>query len=536
MGTNPLNLSSLKEALPSLGLNNAGDVPDPKEPAKDVLQELARDVQQEPPKDALPGTYPALTTKDLYKGGENKELDLNKLERCIAAHKLGLNKNRSLPKALLNLAALGGGLQFLFANQTKLLDEETSSLPAALKHLQKILNTPANLINKGAQPKLDAEQLNLLQGGLLAFSLEEGPTQYEKLAKGPVAKALTTVTKPLVFISSKIMGAFGLLKLASLGLNMMEKADPQATPSPDFKNSNFLNDLADRGLGFFPLVKSLGDLNRVFNTSKGNIPMAVNGVGGLLTNAMLFKNQWNNFLDGLTHKEGNGEYSLPEKILSMSSYLGLDDSSKDKLRGSVSKFIDTIEQGKFRAVGDPSKRVQALAQVLKGLSFLGDNQGEDVRDQGNLVARTLQRFMSVILDIPANSMLAIRTLSVFDKLRKHETVNTEDLEKIETGVKLKSSAIMAQKLLVSTVLNGLMKVKIDFGGSLADLKSLESWKKRFEEWSSGLTNATFLPFAGTLFAPFKQWVISSINKKEEKILRSGITDKIPNIDAGLLAA
>jgi hypothetical protein len=351
-----------------------------------------------------------------------------------------------------------------------------------------------------------------------------------------VAKALTTVTKPLVFISSKIMGAFGLLKLASLGLNMMEKADPEANPEPDFKNSNFLNDLADRGLGFFPLVKSIGDLNRVVDTSKGNILMAVNGVGGLFTNAMLFKNQWNNFLDGLTHKEENGAYSLPEKILSMSSYLGLDDSNKEKLRGSVSKLIDTIEQGKFRTIADPSQRVKALAQAFKGLSFLGDNRGEAVRDQGNLIARTLQRFMSVILDIPANSMLAIRTLSVFDKLRKHETVKDEDLENIETGVKLKSSAIMAQKLLVSTVLNGLMKVKIDFGGSIANLKSLESWKKRFEEWNTGLTNATFLPFAGTLFAPIKKWVISSIDKKEEKILRSGITDKIPNIDAGLVAA
>jgi hypothetical protein len=166
---------------------------------------------------------------------------------------------------------------------------------------------------------------------------------------------------------------------------------------------------------------------------------------------------------------------------------------------------------------------------------LGDNRDSAVRDQGTFVARALQRFMSVILDLPANSMLVIRTLSVFDKLRKHEAVKAEDLENIETGVKLKSSAIMAQKLLVSTVLNGLMKVKIDFGGSLADLKSLESWKKRFEEWSSGLTNATFLPFAGTLFAPIKKWVISSINNKEKTILRSGITDKIPDIDTRVAA-
>ena len=81
-----------------------------------------------------------------------------------------------------------------------------------------------------------------------------------------------------------------------------------------------------------------------------------------------------------------------------------------------------------------------------------------------------------------------------------------------------------------------MKVKIDFGGSLADLRSLESWKKRFEEWSAGLTNATFLPFAGTLFAPVKNWVISSIDNKEKKILRSRIADKIPDIDAGLVTA
>jgi hypothetical protein len=220
----------------------------------------------------------------------------------------------------------------------------------------------------------------------------------------------------------------------------------------------------------------------------------------------------------------------------MSSYLGLDDSNKEKIRGAVGKFIDTIEQTKFRDITDPSKRVQALAQAFKGLSFLGDNRGAAVRDQGDFVARTLQRFMSVILDLPANSMLVIRTLSVFDKLRKHETVSAEDLENIETGVKLKSSAIMAQKILVSTVLNGLMKVKIDFGGSLADLKSLESWKERFEGWSAGLSNATFLPFAGTLFAPVKQWVISSIDNKEKKILRSGIADKIPDIDAGLVAA
>jgi hypothetical protein len=516
MGTNPLNLSSLKEALPSLGLGNA-DVPDPKELVKDVKG----------------GIYPTLTTKTAY--DEDGKINFPLLEKGIAVYQREHEKERSLAKSLLNLGALWGGVQFLLANQQELLKQETTSLSAAQRQFQQILNAPANLINKGAQPKLDAEQFNILQEAMPAFLLGTGRSQYETTAKGPVAKALVTVAKPVVFISSKLMGAFGLLKLASLGLNMMEKADPQANPNPDFNNSNFLNDLADRGLGFFPLVKSIGDLNRVVDTSKGNILMAVNGVGGLLTNAMLFKNQWNNFLDGLTHKDDNGVYSLPEKVLSMSSYLGLDDSNKEKLRNSVSKFIDTIEQSKFGDTSDPSKRVQALAQAFKGLSFLGDNRGEAVRDQGNFIARTLQRFMSVILDLPANSMLVIRTLSVFDKLRKHETVKVEDLENIETGVKLKSSAIMAQKLLVSTVLNGLMKVKIDFGGSLADLKSLESWKKRFEEWSSGLTNATFLPFAGTIFSPIKKWVISSINNKEKTILRSGIADKIPNIDAGVLA-
>ena len=517
MGTNPLNLSSLKEALPSLGLGNA-DVPDPKELVKDVKG----------------GTYQTLTIKSAYT--PEGKLDFPKLQKGIAVYQSEHEKERSLAKSLLNLGALWGGVQFLLANQQELLKQETTSLSAAQRQFQQILNAPANLINKGAPPKLDAEQFSILQEAMLVFPLGTGRSQYETTAKNPVAKALTTVTKPLVFISSKIMGAFGLLKLASLGLNMMEKADPQANPNPDFKNSNFLNDLADRGLGFFPLVKSIGDLNRVVDTSKGNILMAVNGVGGLLTNAMLFKNQWNNFLDGLTHKDDNGVYSLPEKVLSMSSYLGLDDSNKEKLRNSVSKFIDTIEQSKFGDTSDPSERVQALAQAFKGLSFLGDNRGEAVRDQGNFIARTLQRFMSVILDLPANSMLVIRTLSVFDKLRKHETVKAEDLENIETGVKLKSSAIMAQKLLVSTVLNGLMKVKIDFGGSLSDLKSLESWKKRFEEWSGGLTNATFLPFAGTLFAPIKKWVISSINNKEKTILRSGIADKIPDIEAGLVAA
>jgi hypothetical protein len=521
MGINPLNLSSLKEALPPLGLANA-DVPDPKKLAEAIK----------------PGTYQTLTIPEAYyKDGEHKgQLNFSKIESGIAAYQLGHGRKRSLAKSLVNLGVLWGGVKLLFANQQELLKQETSSLSAAQRQFQQILNAPSNFLNKGTLPTLDAEQFNILQEALPAFLLGTGRSQYETAAKGPLAKAVVAATKPLVFISSKIIGTFGFLKLASLGLNMMEKADPQANPNPDFKNSNFLNDIADRGLGFFPLVKSIGDLNRVVNTSKGNILMAVNGVGGLLTNAMLFKNQWNNFLDGLTNKDDNGVYSLPEKILSMSSYLGLDDSNKEKIRASVTKFIDTLEQGKFRDIGDPSRRVHALAQAFKGLSFLGDNRGEGVRDQGNFLARTLHRFMSVILDLPANSMLAIRTLSVFDKLRKHETVKAEDLENIETGVKLKSSAIMAQKLLVSTVLNGLMKVRIDFGGSLADLKSLESWKERFEGWSKGLTNATFLPFVGTLFAPIKQWVISSINNKEKTILRSGIADKIPDIEAGLVAA
>jgi hypothetical protein len=515
MGINPLNLISLKEALPSLDLRN-GDVPDPKK--------LAEAFE--------PGTYKTLTIPEsYYKDGERKgQLNFPKIESGIAYYQAQHKKKRSLAKSLVNLGALWGGVKLLLANQQELLERKTSSLSAAPRQFQKILNAPANLINRGAQPKLDAEQFSILQEAMPAFLLGTGRSQYETTANNPVAQVLVKATKPLVFIFSKIMGAFGLLKLASLGLNMLEKADPQANPNPDFKNSNFFNDLADRGLGFFPLVKSIGDLNRVVNTSKRNPLMVLNGVGGLVTNALLFKNQWNNFLDGLTHKDDNGTYSLPERVLAMLSYLGLDDGSKEKIGASVTKFVDTLGQSKFRDITTPGKRIQALGQAFKGLSFLGDNRGEAVRDQGDFVGRTLQRFMSIILDLPANSLLAMRTLSVFDKLRKHEAIKDEDLENIETGVKLKSSAIMAQKLLVSTVLNGLMKVKIDFGGSLADLKSLEAWKKRFTDWSNGLTNATFLPFAGTIFSPIKKWVIADINHKEKSILRSGIADKIPDID------
>jgi hypothetical protein len=133
MGTNPLNPSSLKEALPLLGLGN-GDVPDPKELTKDIKG----------------GTYQTLTIKSAY--GPDGKLDFSKLQKGIAAYQLGHEKKRSLANSLVNLGALWGGVQLLLANQQELLKEETSSLPVAQRQLQKILNAPANLINKGAQP------------------------------------------------------------------------------------------------------------------------------------------------------------------------------------------------------------------------------------------------------------------------------------------------------------------------------------------------------------------------------------------------
>ena len=85
MGINPLNLSSLKEALPSLGLGN-GDVPDPKE--------LAEAVQ--------PGTYQTLTIpKSYYEEGEQKgKINFEKLQAGIAAYQLGHGRKRSLAKSL----------------------------------------------------------------------------------------------------------------------------------------------------------------------------------------------------------------------------------------------------------------------------------------------------------------------------------------------------------------------------------------------------------------------------------------------------
>jgi len=520
MGINPLNLSSIKEALPPLGLNDA-DVPDPKKLIEDIgSPELPA------------GKYPPLLIKDAY--NEDGKLDFPNIEKGIAYYQAQHEKKRSLAKSLLNLGTLILGSKALLANQQALLNEETAKTEnPALKQLQRISNLPANLLNKGAQPKLDKEQFQILQDAMPAFSLGNGRSQYEKVDKNALESSLSKLIKPLIFVSSKFMSALGTLKIAALALNMLEKSDPQANPRPNLETSNFLNDLADHGLKFFPLVKSLGDLNRVVDTTKGNIFMAVNGSAGLLTNGLLLKNNWHDVSEFLSQRNKQGERVLIKQVFNSLSFLDLDETKKELIKNKLDDLIDFAERNKPEFKESPNtKRIEALSTAFKGLSFLGDNRGEAVRDQGTIAAKLSQRFMSIILDLPANTMLAARTLGLFKKLKDHENISDDDISGIEKGINLKSSAIMAEKLLVSTVQNGFMKMKIDFGGSLANLKALEAWKTRFDSWSTGLTNATFLPFAGTLFEPIKKWVNMSINNREKVILRSGITDKIPNFKAG----
>jgi len=517
------------------------------EAAKDPLSEEAVDTaSDELLKKAKDGRYPSLKINQAFTRDEagKEKLDLNLLEAGVKYYQKTHAENRSKGLALASVGALLFGGNALFASQREALLDETETLPILPKQIQRVFNFPTKLVKAFSEPALDAEQYAHLQQGFLPFILQAGRGEYEKLEKGRIVNLLTHVTKPLVWILNKMMQAFGAMKLASTALNSIEKADPEANPNPNLKPSKFLNDLAESGLKFFPLIKSLGDLNMVLNTSKGNTSKVVNGVAGLFTNLLLAKKEWNNFHAGLVQKNEDGSYHFTKNISDALMPLGLSENQHSILTSSVDKLISYVEGVKFKledsedASDSPqhklamAQRTKAYSQIFKNLSFLGDNRGDIIQDQGTKSANLLRRIMSVLVDLPATSVLALKTFSLATKLAKHAEISDKDLELAEKAVLLKGSALTAEQLLVSAVENGVLRSKTDFGGSLADLEDLEVWRGRVNGLGSRLKNIGFIPFIGTIFEPFKKFALHQIKKKEEYILRTGITDTVPNIAAG----
>ena len=246
-------------------------------------------------------------------------VDTDKLKHSIENYKKYHKRSDNLPKAFFNLGLLVVlGKKFFAAHNQRIL-EETAKLSPFEKPFQKLFNLPSNQAAKKFDNTVSSKQMQLLYDAVPAFLLNSAHNRYERINKGTLGTAVTTVTKPLRLLFDSSMKFFASFKLIALAIDMIENADPEHNPNPNHELSNMANDISEIGLRFLPFARSITDLNNYFGNTKGNLSQLVNGAGGTVINAMRFKDNWNSFVEKLTEKKSvDTTNSETEKALEVS--------------------------------------------------------------------------------------------------------------------------------------------------------------------------------------------------------------------------
>ncbi len=468
-------------------------------------------------------------------GNVNTEGLKNAIEKYKKYHK----RSDNIPKAMLNLGLLFALVKNFFGAHHQRLEEETESLSQFEKPFQNLFNLPSKYAAKKFDNKISKKQMQLMYDAIPAFLLNSAHNRYERLNKGPIGSMVTAVTKPLRLVFDSTMKFFASFKFIALAIDMIENADPEHNPHPNHELSHMANDIAETGLKFLPFARAITDLNSYFGNTKGNLSQLVNGLGGSVINAMRFKDNWNGFVGKLTEKgvsatsedelnnvnrdalenkvvseeealgaeatavaEENAlnmeeekheiyeeKFVLTEKLHKLTNFLDLSPEMKDKVDGFMDKALRFLSSTKFNSKAreaNDDRRLQAISKIFRSISYLGDNRGEGVRDLGNGFVRLLQRIKNVVLDLPAISLVSIRSLGLFNKVRKHEEISDHDLKSLEDSIKLKAVGLASEQLFLNTVKRGIGKMHVEFGGVVKDLDSIQWWKKKVDNAYSGI--------------------------------------------------
>ena len=520
-------------------------------------------------------------------------VNTEELKAAIEKYKKYHKSSDNIPKALLNLGLFIGLAKNFFGAHHKRLQEETESLSAFEKPFQKLFNLPSNLAAKKFDNKISNNQMQLMYDAIPAFLLNSAHNRYERLNKGPIGTAVTAVTKPLRLVLDSTMKFFASFKFIALAIDMIENADPEHNPHPNHELSHMANDIAETGLKFLPFARSITDLNSYFGNTKGNLSQLVNGLGGSVINAMRFKDNWNSFVDKLTEKgvsatreeelnidnTNSGEYIsedrreeslntggvavavkesiatdeereleeekheiyeekfvLTEKLHKLTSFLDLSPEMKDKVDGFMDKALGFLSGTKFNSKEREEKddrKLQAISKIFRSISYLGDNRGEGVRDLGNGFVRLAQRAMNIVLDLPAISMVTIRSLGLFHKVRKDEDISEQDLKSLEDSLKLKAVGIAAEQLLLNTVKRGIGKMHVEFGGVVKSLNDIQWWKSKVDDVQGKLDKFS-IPGTGAIFSIFRKISDNSFRNKAMTELRNNLPDDLVDTSSRLI--
>ena len=202
------------------------------------------------------------------------------------------------------------------------------------------------------------------------------------------------------------------------------------------------------------------------------------------------------------------------------------------MKEKVDNFMDTtlgfLSGTKFnsKARGEKADRkLQAYSKILRSISYLGDNRGEGVRDLGNGFVRLTQRVMNLVLDLPAISLLSIKTLGTANKIRKGEEIKEEDLKSLDDSLKLKALGIAGQQLMLNTVKRGIGKMHIEFGGVVKSLDNIQWWKKKVDDMQGGLKQIPVINWGTGIIKNIIDSRFKSLSKEElEKNLPDDLVD------------
>ena len=539
--TNP----AIPAATPATGLVRPNDATPPTNAKPDNQAEVQALKAKELPKEKNQEEVKKLSEAQTQRSKDytlsiddvmDKEGNVNtdKLKSAIENYKKYHKRADNLPKAFVNLGLLMALGKSFFAAHHQRIQEETENLSVFEKPFQKIFNFPADRAAKKFENKVSSKQMQYVYDAVPAFLLNSAHNRYERLNKGLLGKTVTTITKPLRLVFDSSMKFFASFKFIALAIDYMENADPEHNPNPNHELSQMANDIAETGLKFLPFARAITDLNSYFSNTKGNLAQLTNGLGGTVINAMRFKDNWNSFVDNMTEQNqlsGSSDqdnYSLTHKLHNLTSFLNLDDPTKNKVDQFLNKTLETLSSMKFNSKAreeNDDRKLQAISKLFTSVSYLGDNRSEGVRDLGNSFMRLSQRAMSLVLDLPAASLLIMKSLSTFNKIKNHEDISQDDLESLDNSLKLKALGIGAQQLMLNTVKRGFGKMHIEFGGVVKSLKDIQWWKTKVDDIQGKLDKFS-IPGTGAIFSIFRKLSDSSFKGKAIKELKNNLPDDL----------